>query len=210
MRELGRAHRRAGYTQSMSAPARQRRSFDDLYREIAALPEGRTGMILDPGELTVMPRPHSRHQRAMKGLLRALAPRDVDAGGSGWWILSEVEVRLPDDRLVVPDLLGYRVERVPELPDENPLRLVPDWACEILSPGSARDDRLKKLRIYAAHGVAWTWIVDPDARSVECFGSKDGLPQQALVAQEGEAISLPPFDLPLEIDAIWGARAAAR
>lgn len=192
----------------MSAPPRRSRTFEDLYREIQALPEGLTGMILEPGELTVMPRPHARHQRAMKGLLRALAARDVDAGGAGWWILSEVEVRLPDDRLVVPDLLGYRVERVPELPDENPLRIVPDWACEILSPGSALDDRLKKLRIYAAHDVPWTWIVDPDARSIECFESVDHLPRQALVAQEGETASLPAFDLPIVIDSIWGAARA--
>ena len=180
-------------------------TFDELYRQIVALPEGKTGMILDPGELTVMSRPHPRHQRTMKGLLRLLGPRDVDAGGSGWWILSEVEVRLPDDRLVVPDLLGYRVERVAQLPDENPLRTVPDWACEILSPGSVRDDRLKKLRIYAAHGVAWTWIVDPDARTVECFESTDGLPRQTLVAQDGDTRSLPPFDLPITIESIWGA-----
>lgn len=192
----------------MSAPARRSESFEELYRKILALPEGQTGMILEPGELTVMSRPHARHQRAMKGLLRALGARDVDAGGAGWWILAEVEVRLPDDRLVVPDLLGYHVERVAELPDENPLRIVPDWACEILSPGSVRDDRLKKLRIYAAHGVSWTWIVDPDARTIECFEAKDLLPRQALVAQEGETVSLPPFDLPIEIDALWGARSA--
>lgn len=163
-------------------------------------------MILEPGELTVMSRPHPRHQRAMKGLLRALGPRDVDAGGSGWWILGEVEVRLPDDRLVVPDLLGYRVERVPELPDENPIRVVPDWACEILSPGTVRDDRLKKLRIYAAHQVPWTWIVDPDARTIECFEAVEGLPRQTQVAQEGETVALPPFDLPIAIDSLWGAR----
>ena len=126
----------------------------------------------------------------MKGLLRALGARDVDAGGTGWWILSEVEVRLPDDLLVVPDLLGYRVERVQVLPDENPLRLVPDWACEILSPGSVRDDRLKKLRRYAAHQVEWTWIVDPDARTVECFEARDGLPRQTHVAQGGDVLSL--------------------
>lgn len=121
----------------MTATAAKRaRTFDEVYREIQALPEGQTGLILEPGELTVMSRPHARHQRAMKGLLRALGPCDVDTGGTGGWIMSEVEVHLPDDRLLVPDLLGYRVERVPELPDENPLRIVPDWACEILSPGT--------------------------------------------------------------------------
>ena len=190
----------------MAAPASRRATFDELYREIAALPEGKTGLILEPGKLTVMSRPHPRHQRASKGLLRALSSRDVDAGGRGWWILNEVEVRFPDDRLLVPDLLGYRVERVAELPDENPLTLIPDWACEILSPGTARDDRLKKLRIYAMHGVPWTWIVDPDARSIECFEAADGLPRQAQVASEGETVALLPFGLPLEIAALWGAR----
>jgi Uma2 family endonuclease len=183
----------------MSEPARRSRSFADLYREIQALPEGRTGMILDPGELTVMGRPHPRHQRSMHAIRRALGERDIDSGGAGWWILSEIEVRLPDDRLVVPDILGYRVDRVPELPDENPLSIVPDWACEILSPGSVRIDRLKKLRIYAMHDVRWTWIVDPDARTVECFEAVDRLPRQALVAEDGQTVTLPPFDLPIAI-----------
>ena len=193
----------------MTAPARAKaRSFDDLYREIRALPEGKTGMILEPGELSVMSRPHARHQRAMQGIRRLLAPRDLDAGGSGWWLLSEVEVRLPDDRLVVPDILGYRVARVPELPDDNPLRVVPDWCCEILSPGTAREDRLKKLRIYAQHRVEWTWIVDPALRSIEYFEITDNLPQQSMIATKNETATLPPFDLPLSVDSIWGVPGA--
>jgi Uma2 family endonuclease len=189
----------------MSASAPRPRSFEELYAEIRALPEGKTGMILEPGVLTVMSRPHPRHQRAMKGLLNALSARDADVGGSGWWILGEVEVRFPGGRLLVPDILGYRTERLPELPDENPLTIIPDWCCEIVSPGSVRDDRLKKLRIYAAHGVPWTWIVDPDARTVECYEAADHLPRQAVVAQAGETAALPPFDLPVVIDQLWGA-----
>lgn len=188
----------------MSVPARRVPTFDELYARVRALPEGQTGQILDAGELTVMPRPHPRHQRAMAGLRRALTARDIDAGGTGWWLLSEVEVRFPGDRLLVPDVLGYRVERVATLPDENPLRIVPDWACEILSPGSVRDDRLKKLRIYAANGVTWVWIVDPSERSVECFESVDGLPRQSQVAEDGQTVVLQPFDLPIAVDALWG------
>jgi len=45
----------------------------------------------------------------------------------------------------VPDLAGWRVERVPDLPDENPLTVLPDWCCEILSPRTARDDKRLKL-----------------------------------------------------------------
>lgn len=196
----------------MNGAARKPRSFDDLYAEIAALPEGQTGMILEPGQLTVMPRPHPKHQRALAVLRHALAPRDADLGGAGWWLLSEIEVRL-GERLLVPDILGYRVETLPEPPADNPMLATPDFCCEILSPSSARDDRLRKLRIYAAHGVRWTWLVDPDARSIECYEAVDGLPRQAVVAAAGDATAgdaaaspvLPPFDLPLAIDALWGA-----
>jgi len=120
----------------MSVPARRVRTFEELYAEIRALPEGRTAMILEPGELTVMPRPHARHQRVMKGPLRALGAIDADGDGDGWWILAEVEVRF-GERLLVPDLSGYRVANVPELPEENPLPIAPEWTCEILSPSSA-------------------------------------------------------------------------
>lgn len=181
-------------------------TFDELYEQIRALPEGKTGLILEPGELTVMSRPHARHQRASKGLLRALSSKDEDAGGTGWWILDEVEIRFPDDRLLVPDVVGFRTDRVPELPDENPLRVVPDWACEILSPNTVRDDRVKKLRIYAQHDVPWVWLVDPSARTIECFETIDRLPRQTVVAADAEVTSLPPFDdLPFDLARIWGA-----
>ncbi len=191
------------YTEAMRSAARELASFEALHAQIRALPEGQTGQILDAGALTVLPRPHPRHQRAMQGVLRAVRPRNVDDGGTGWWILTEVEVRFADDRLLVPDLVGWRVERVPDMPDENPIRVVPDWACEIVSPGSARIDRLKKLRIYAQHRVPWVWIVDPEARSVECFETVGGLPRQSVVAEEGDEAALPPFDLPIDVGAIW-------
>ncbi len=85
------------------------------------------------------------------------------------------------------------------------LRSFDDLYAEILSPSSARDDRLKKLRIHASHGVRWAWIVDPDARTIECYESVDRLPRQTVVAESGETATLPPFDLPLEIDKLWGA-----
>lgn len=187
----------------MSGAARRPRTFEELYAEVRELPEGSTGMILEPGELTVMPRPHPKHQRALAAIRHALAPRDADLGGSGWWLLSEIEVRL-GERLVVPDIVGYRVETLREPPDENPMTVTPDFCCEILSPSTARDDRLKKLRIYAASGVGWTWLVDPEARTIECYEAAGGLPRQAVVAASGERAALPPFELEVEVDALWG------
>lgn len=67
---------------------------------------------------------------------------------------------------------------------------------------------MQKLRTYAQHGVAWTWLVDPEARTVECFEAVAQLPRQSVVASDGDTLSLPPFDLPVAIDAIWGATRA--
>jgi Uma2 family endonuclease len=193
----------------MVRPSESRPSFDELYAQIRALPEGKTGMILEPGELTVMSRPHPRHQRAMQGVRNALRAHDRDVGGAGWWLLSEVEVRF-GDRLSVPDITGYRTERVPEIPDENPLTLIPDWTCEVLSPTTAQADRLKKLRVYAGAGVPWTWLVDPESRSIECFESVAGLPTQTHVVdsdlKEDALVTLPPFGTPLRLSELWGAR----
>ena len=73
---------------------------------------------------------------------------------------------------------------------------------------AARDDGLKR-RLYAQEGVAWTWIVDPVARSIECFESASGLPKQVAVAADGDTVRLPPFDLPIVVERLWGKTAKA-
>ena len=183
--------------------AARRQSFDELYGEIARLAPGLTGEILEPGTVRVMSRPGKGHRRAHRAVLGALRGADRNESGAGWWIELEPEVRL-GDRLAVPDLAGWRVERVPELPDENPLTIVPDWCCEVLSPTTARDDRRLKLPLYAASGVAHTWLVDPDARLVEVFETRDGKPTLVVTAADDERVALPPFpDLTIALATLW-------
>lgn len=179
-------------------------SFDALYDEIRRLRAGLTGEILEQGVVRVMSRPGRGHRRAHKLLLASL--RDFDAGdrGAGWWIELEVELRLPGDRLAVPDLAGWRVQRVPELPDENPLTTLPDWCCEILSPSTARDDRRLKLPLYASSGVAHVWLVDPEARLVEVFETRAGKPTLIATAADDETVALHPFQsVPIELTRLW-------
>lgn len=177
--------------------------FETLYRQIQALPEGVTGEIIDPGVLRTMARPGKAHRRAHLQALDALRDRNATLGGIGWWIEVEVEVRF-GQRLMVPDLCGWRVERVPELPDENPLTVVPDWCCEVLSPGSAgRVDRLKKLPRYLASGVAHVWLVDPAARLVEVYVERDGAPLRVAAAGDAEVAALPPFEGLFDIAPWW-------
>jgi len=47
------------------------------------------------------------------------------------------------------------------------ISLAPDWVCEVLSPSTARWDRVKKVPVYARYGVDWVWLVDPVARTLE-------------------------------------------
>jgi Uma2 family endonuclease len=127
---------------TMSTAPKRVPTFEALYAEIERLPQGITGQILIPGVLTTMSRPGASHSRTLAHCSRALDRFDQELGGHGWWIRQEFEVRFPGDRLAVPDLAGWRH---PELPDDNPLRVLPAWCAEILSPSTASDDRTLKL-----------------------------------------------------------------
>lgn len=178
-------------------------TFDDLYERIRALPQGVTGEILEPGVLRTMSRPGRPHRRAAKTIQDAIGRFDQDIGGTGWWIEEEAEIRFPLGRLAVPDFSGFRVERVPELPDENPIPILPDWCCEILSPSTARDDRVLKLPLYAASGVPWIWLVDPELRTVEVYETEKGRPALALSAADDARLVLPPFDGEFDLAKWW-------
>jgi Uma2 family endonuclease len=148
---------------SQAERARRRASYEDL-RDV---PDHLVAEILE-GKLHASPLPTLRHAEASSGLGGALrGPFDRGRGGpGGWHILFEPEVHLADD-VVVPDLAGWRRERLPAVPDEAFLAVAPDWACEVLSPSTAAIDRVKKLRIYARERVGHVWFVDPGARTLE-------------------------------------------
>ena len=156
----------------MSKPAAKKAVYDDLYN----LPENMTGEIIE-GELHAFPRPHYRHSNIELTLGVELgAPYRFGRGGGpgGWIILIEPEVMLGEN-LLVPDLAGWKQERLPAPPTDNWTTVVPDWVCEILSPSTFRVDRVRKMPIYAAHGLPYLWLIDPVAKVLETFGLKDGV-----------------------------------
>lgn len=150
----------------MSLPAKRKAVYDDLYK----LPENMTGEILE-GELFAYPRPHSRHGRAATRLsVRVGAPYDFgDSGGPGGWvIIVEPEVMLGEN-LLVPDLAGWKRERLPKLPKTNWITIAPDWICEIMSPNTKGHDRIKKMPIYGRHEVKYVWLLDPLDKTLEVY-----------------------------------------
>jgi Uma2 family endonuclease len=149
----------------MSAPAVRRATYEDL----CLVPEPLVAEIL-AGTLYTSPRPAMRHARSSSILGGGLVgPFDLGAGGpGGWLILDEPELHLDED-VLVPDLAGWRRERLPRLPDVAAMTLAPDWVCEVLSPATVRLDRALKMPIYAREGVAHLWLVDPIARTLEVY-----------------------------------------
>jgi Uma2 family endonuclease len=174
------------------------------------LPENVTGEIID-GELLTSPRPSPRHSLAEVGLTAALhGPfQSVKGGGpGGWWILVEPEIHLGakgKKDVLVPDLAGWRKQRLAKIPDEAHLTLAPDWVCEILSPSNALLDRVRKVPKYAGYGVAHLWLLDPAGRTLEIF--KLVKKRWVLLGTFGgmEKFRAEPFDsVELDLASLWG------
>lgn len=184
----------------MSVPASRLASYEDLL----ALPAHVVGEIVN-GTLYSHPRPAPRHARAYSVLGgELLGPYDRGRGGpGGWWILDEPEIHL-SGHVLVPDLAGWRRERMPRLPDTAWFELAPDWVCEILSPSTARLDRAEKLPIYAAEGVRHCWLIDPDVRTLEVFQNENGRWLLLKVLESEAEVSEPPFDATaFPLSALW-------
>ncbi len=103
-----------------------------------------------------------------------------------------------------PDLAGWRRERMPRLPDGAWFELAPDWVCEVLSPHTARVDRIEKLPIYAAHAVGHVWLVDPIIRTLEAFENRDGRWLLIAALDNDDSVQIPPFDsTSFDLSGLW-------
>jgi Uma2 family endonuclease len=148
--------------------AERRATYDD----IARLPEHQVGELID-GELIVSPRPRPRHAVAAMAIAGQLfrefgEPAPGSADSEGWRILPEPELHLGAD-VLVPDVGAWRRDRFTVGGDVVGITIVPDWVCEVLSPSTARTDRVLKVPVYARAGVATMWIVDPVLRTLEVY-----------------------------------------
>ena len=181
-------------------PLKKNATYDDL-REV---PEHFVAEMFD-GELYAIPRPGLPHARATTVLGAKLG--DLfdwgSSGPGGWVILYEPELHLGND-VLVPDIAGWRRERLPAVPADPHLALAPDWVCEVLSPSTEALDRGKKLARYARAGVAHAWLLNPVGRSLEVLALENG--KWALLDRhEGRSsIRARPFDeVELELRALW-------
>lgn len=175
-------------------------TYDDLKK----IPDHMVAEIVD-GELHASPRPALRHARSASRLGSRLGPPfDEGRGGPGGWIiLFEPELHFGRN-VLVPDLAGWRQTRLPSVPDTAAISLAPDWVCEVLSPSTSSLDRVKKLAIYGRESVAFAWLIDPIARTLEVLRLEGGR-WTIIGTHEGEeVVRAEPFaELELELHALW-------
>ena len=138
------------------------------WEDIMHLPDERRPELI-AGKEHFRAAPRTRHGFGAHRVSVAVDPATRRNEATGWWICQEPDIALSDTTYLRPDLAGWRKVRMPELTDEWPTRLPPDWVCEILSPSNAVYDRRDKASEFARAGVPWLWLVDPQERLVEVF-----------------------------------------
>ncbi len=188
-------------SKSMGDPARREATYDDVLAAPAHLVAELIG-----GEVHLHPRPAKPHANAATVLGEELGPpfRRGRGGPGGWVLLDEPELHLRRD-VIVPDLAGWRRERMPVLDAREPFfTLAPDWVCEVLSPSTERLDRREKLAIYRREGVSHVWFVNPLARTLEVLALRDAHYAVIDVFAGAERVRAAPFDaIELELGLLW-------
>lgn len=194
----------------MADPAVRKATWED----ILVYPEDARVEVLG-GEIVTTPAPLPRHSKSQRALGRFIGgPFDDDdgrGGPGGWWIFIEVDVRLEPHEIVRPDLSGWRRERLLDPGDARPIDVVPDWICEVISPSTAARDRVDKRALYARSGIAYYWMLDPEARTLEALSRGEDGRWVELGAWGDTAVArVAPFeDIELEVGRLFLPRSEA-
>lgn len=177
------------------------------YEDVLAVPPHKIAEIVN-GELVVSPRPGPRHTLVSSMLgAELIGPfHKGREGPGGWWILDEPEIHFIAGEPLVPDLAGWRRDRMPELPETAWFGLAPDWLCEVLSPSTAAVDRIEKMPIYANASVAHAWLIDPALQSLEVFRLHERRWLLAGTFRGNVKVRAEPFAaIELELGSLWAA-----
>ena len=186
----------------MGMPQTEPRWTAELVR---ALPDDGKRYELVSGELVVTPAPAPLHQSILAALFDRMSPylRSTGAGRIRW---SPADLAFGEEEVLQPDLFVLPAslpEAIRQWSDVTALLL----AVEVLSPSTARYDRIVKRRRYQRAGVPEYWIVDPDARVIERWRPEDQRPEVASEILEWRPTpDAPPLliDLPPLFAEAWG------
>lgn len=187
-------------SKSAARPAKKRAT----YAELEAVPPHLVAEIIE-GELVTHPRPAPPHSAASFALGGKLSsPFQFGEGGPGGWVFfSEPELHFGPE-VVVPDIAGWRRERLPVMPATAYVETAPDWVCEVISPSTETYDRGAKRRIYGEVGVAHLWLLNPTARLLEVFVRSENEWRLFGTFSGTDEVAAPPFDaISFSLGVLW-------
>lgn len=154
----------------MTTTALAQRPTPATYADLEAVPPNMVAEILY-GALVTHPHPVPRHGTATFAASAVIGgPFQFGTNGPGGWVFAdEPELHL-GPHVVVPDLAGWKRERLPPAAVSKAfIEVAPDWVLETLSPSTEKYDRGEKRRIYSEFGVRHLWHLDPRVRCLEAF-----------------------------------------
>jgi hypothetical protein len=182
-------------------PAKKRRA---TYQDVIDSPEHMIAEIIG-GKLRLSNRPAGPATAVASAVGEELGPpfKRGRGGPGGWLILDEPELHLGDE-IVVPDLAGWRRERLPLVPDAAFITIPPDWVCEVLSRSTERTDRMEKMPLYASFSIPYAWLVHPHRRTLEVFRLRDGQWVTIAAHKDTERARIEPFEaIELDLAVLW-------
>lgn len=138
-------------------------------RQFLMLGEDPPGVRLElvDEEIAVSPGPRARQSRPEKMFTRILLNHIVenDLGE----LLGDVDTVFGEYDVRRPDLIYYSKARVHLIDPDGALAAPPDLCVEIVSPTSGTIDRKDKFKQYAAGGVRYYWILNPQTQTLEGY-----------------------------------------
>jgi Uma2 family endonuclease len=170
----------------MSAPRTQLATAADL------LEDGRAEVI--HGVIVQKASPSAEHGASQLAFGATISRRFQRSPGGRW----------PGGYL--HDVVGWRRDRVPARPTGRPVRIKPDWACELLSPSNAKRDLVDKFSVLHRNAVPHYWIADPVEQTLIVHRWQPDGYLVVLTAAAGDVVRAEPFDaVELAVATLFGA-----
>ena len=178
------------------------------FADLATLPDDERAEIIH-GVIVEKASPSAEHGESQASfcaiLNRRFQRRTAGRWPGGWWFGTEIEVEYETHEVYVHDIVGWRRDRVPERPTGRPVRIRPDWACELLSPSNAKRDMIDKFKVLHANGVPHYWIADPLEQTLIVHRWEPRGYLVILTASAGDVVRAEPFEaVELRISTLFG------
>lgn len=177
----------------MSQPARKATAA-----ELAAAFGEDSRVEIIHGEMLEKAAPRMAHSAAAGKLTTCITRRFGRAPGGkwpgGWWIRPELHVQYETHEVFCHDLCGYRRDMHVEIPRSWPVKVRPDWVCELLSPSHEKRDVVDKWNVLFRTKVPHYWIVNPEEKSLHVYRWEHDGYKCVLAAASGDVIRAEPFD----------------